>query len=79
MDVFTQFTDPHLYYRQSNWLKNREKIKKKIRRKKIAQKLKEDKEDTHLYILIIILIIILNLVIYNDKHYFDEAEKVFIY
>ncbi len=75
MVVFTQFTDPHLYYRQSYWLNNRRKIKKRIRRKKIAQKLrKSTNEDcSHIFILIIIL----NFAIY--KLYFDVAEEVLIY
>jgi len=68
---------PHLYYRESYWSKNRKYIKKRARRKKIAQKLKED--CSHLYILIMILLIILNLVIYNYKLYFDVAEEVLIY
>jgi len=61
MVVFTQFTDPHLYYRHIYWLKNRKKIKKRGQRKKTAQKLKED-----CTILIIILLIILNVAVYND-------------
>src|SRR6266498_714018 len=66
--------DPHLYYRQSYWLHNRRNIKK-IRRKKIAQKLRKstDEDCSHIFILIIIL----NFAIY--KLYFDVAEEVLIY
>lgn len=74
MIVFTQFTDPNLYYRQSYWLNNRKKIKKRVHRKKIAQKLRRaTKEDCSLYFLIIIL----NLAIY--KLYLDVAKEVLIY
>ncbi|RIA85366.1 hypothetical protein C1645_830886 [Glomus cerebriforme] len=61
--------------RQSYWIKNRKKIKKRFQRKKIAQKLRRTTKDD-LYIFII-LIINLNLVIY--KLYFDVAEEVLIY
>ena len=69
------FRWPHLYYRQSYWLNHRKKIKKKVRSKKIAQKLQRmtNKDYLNLYILIIIL----NLAIY--KLYFDVAEEVLIY
>lgn len=75
MVVFTQFTDPHLYYRQYYWLNKRGKIRKRTRRKKIAQKLRKstNEECSHIYILIIIL----NFAIYSL--YFDVVEEVLIY
>lgn len=75
MIVFTQFTDPNLYYRQKYWLNNRKKIKERVRRKKIAQKLRRTtKEDCSFFYF---LIIILNLAI--CKLYLDVAEEELIH